>query len=511
MAMRYLFVLNHAFYLRNYGGVLLALSEAGHDIDVTFTSRRSGDAELFGRVFAGHGNVRLLPPPERTGWWWAAADPLRALRDYVHYLQPAFDDTPKLVERAARRVPKLFRAIAGKRGSSSARRRFFDRLLAYLERTMPVDPGVSRWLAAHPADAVLLSPLIEFTYEQTHILKAAKRHGTPTGHLVASWDNLSNKGRIQIAADRCFVWNRFQEQEARELHDLALERIVVTGAQLYDHWFAMTTREDRAAFCARLGLDPSLPIILYACSSPFICPNEVAFVGRWLRAIRIAADPSLRAAQIVIRPHPIHAEQWQEADLSALGPVVLSPLAGAAPIEEPDRQLFFDTLTHAAMVVGINTSLFLEAGIVGRRCLSVRSAEFDASQSGTLHFRYLTSGGLVDLAPDMDAHVTALTEALSDDAPSPEAKAFIADFVRPHGLDRPAVPIVADAVADLAGMKVSRERAPFLTPLIRALLFPIAALYLRPRYLARRAQRPQRHGGAVAAQIEAPASRQGRP
>ncbi len=115
MAMRYLFVLNHALYLRNYGGVLLALSEAGHDIDVTFTASRTGDAELFHRVFAGRDNVRLLPPPVRTGWWWAAADPLRALRDYVHYLQPAFDKAPRLVDRASRRVPRLFRAIAGKR------------------------------------------------------------------------------------------------------------------------------------------------------------------------------------------------------------------------------------------------------------------------------------------------------------------------------------------------------------------------------------------------------------
>ncbi len=190
---------------------------------------------------------------------------------------------------------------------------------------------------------------------------------------------------------------------------------------------------------------------------------------------------------------------------------MLSPAAGAAPIEEPDRQLFFDTLTHAAAVVGINTSLFLEAGIVGRPCLSVRSAEFDASQTGTLHFRYLLEGGLLDLAPDLDTHFANLSRAVKDPTPNPAAKAFIADFLRPHGVDRPAVPIVAGAIDELAVLKPKRERTPFLAPFMRALLFPFAALYLRPRYLARRAKRPPRAGSTAAPPAEAPISRQGRP
>ncbi len=506
--MRYLFVLNHALYLRNYGDVLTALAEAGHEIEVAFTTTRQGDTELFGRVFSGRSAVRLIDPPARTGWWWAAADPIRALRDYVHYLQPAFDHTPRLVDRASRRVPRLFRVLAGGRGASAGRRRFFERLLAYVEKCLPADPGVRDWLGRHPADAVLLSPLIEFTYEQTHILKAAKRAGLRTGHLVASWDNLSNKGRIQIAADICLVWNDYQAQEATALHDFPRERIVVTGAQLYDHWFAMTPHDNRDAYCAALGLDPKLPIILYACSSPFICPNEVAFAENWLRSLRAAPDPTIRTAQIVIRPHPIHAEQWRDVDLSGLGSVVVSPAAGAAPIEAADRQLFYDALTHAAAVVGINTSLFLEAGIVGRRCLTVHSAEFDPSQNGTLHFRYLVEGGLLDLAPDMATHIAALGRALHDPTPSPVATAFIEKFLRPRGLTRPAVPLVAAAIEDLAKAKPAPERSPLLAPLVRALLFPIAALYLRPRYLTRRAQRPAR---APAAAAEAGISPPGHP
>ena len=488
--MKYLIVLNHALYLRNYGAVLLALAESGNQVDIAFTAPRPGDDDIFRRVFSGRASVRLLDAPTRVGWWWAAIDPIRALRDYLHYLQPAFDNAPRLVERASRRVPRWFRSTVGRRGGSVRRRRLFDAPLAALEKAIPADPGIAAWLERYPADAILLSPLIEFSYEQLHILKAAKARAIPTGHLVASWDNLSNKGRIQIPTDICLVWNRFQAKEAAELHDLPEDHIAVTGAQLYDHWFAMTPRDDREAYCATLGLDPALPIILYACSSPFICPDEVGFVQRWLQALRNSDDPVVRTAQIVLRPHPAHAKQWRQVDLSTLGPVVISPATGAAPIEEAERQFLFDTLSHAATVVGINTSVFLEAGIVGRRCLTVATTEFEGSQTGTIHFGYLVEGGLIEVAPDLPEHVAVLGAALQSEGPSDKAVEFVKEFLRPHGGAEPAVPIAQAAIEGLANMTVAPERPTLMSPVIRALLFPVAALYLRPRYLARLAKRP---------------------
>ena len=96
---------------------------------------------------------------------------------------------------------------------------------------------------------------------------------------VASWDNLTNKGLIQICPDRVLVWNALQEREAVEMHGIPAERVRKTGAQLYDHWFEMKPSFSRADFCAHAGgLDPDEPIVLYLCSSSFICRDEVAFV-----------------------------------------------------------------------------------------------------------------------------------------------------------------------------------------------------------------------------------------
>ena len=44
---------------------------------------------------------------------------------------------------------------------------------------------------------------------------------------------------------------------------------------------------------------------------------------------------------------------------------------------------------HASATVGLNTSAMIEAAIVGRPVHTILVPEFQHSQEGTLHFRYL--------------------------------------------------------------------------------------------------------------------------
>jgi hypothetical protein len=138
--------------------------------------------------------------------------------------------------------------------------------------------------------------MIDFTYAQTDYVKAARQLGIPTILAVASWDNLTNKGLVQVCPDLTLVWNDVQEREAVALHNIPRERIRKTGAQLYDHWFDKSPARDRDSFCSRVGnLDPAQPIILYLCSSSFICRDEVTFVKEWLtqHQIRVFIPPML--------------------------------------------------------------------------------------------------------------------------------------------------------------------------------------------------------------------------
>lgn len=494
--MKFLLLIRHGLYLRNYESVVRQLANAGHRIEIAVTDERTVDPTLLNSLPAEHKEIEVITAPARSGWWWAGIDPLRAARDYVRYLDPAYETAPMLVERGGRRIPRGFRMIFEwfRPARAAIVRQAMTAVLDLVERSIPADPAFVEWLQGRRPDALLVTPLVDFNYLQLDALKTARSLGIPTALLVASWDNLTNKGSIQIVPDLVTVWNTFQRREAETMHGVPPERIVVTGAQLYDQWFAMRPGATREGFCARLGgLDPSRPIIFYICSSSFICPYEVGFVRRWLAAVRAHQDPILRSANVVVRPHPAHAPQWSGVSLAEFDNVVIWPPAGAAPLDDERKQDYFDNLFHAACVVGVNTSGFLEASILGRRTLSVRSAEFPESQEGTLHFRYLTSAGVVTLSDDVASHLSELGEILHGPSETDvKVRRFVEEFLRPNGLEKPCTPILASAVERLAAEGRRKPLVPpLIAPLVRGLVAPLAAV-LRRLYLARLSQRPER-------------------
>ncbi|OAB57237.1 hypothetical protein AY599_03265 [Leptolyngbya valderiana BDU 20041] len=126
-------------------------------------------------------------------------------------------------------------------------------------------------------------------------------------------------------------------------------------------------------------------------------------------------------------------------------------------------------------MVGINTSGFIEAGIVGRRTFTLATDHFADTQEGTLHFHYLVQGGLLTKAETFDAHLEQLKEAFDDPRKAQqEVRAFVRDFVRPHGLEDPATPGVVRAMLSAAELKSigwrSLPAARLLRPLARRLL-----------------------------------------
>jgi hypothetical protein len=114
-------------------------------------------------------------------------------------------------------------------------------------------------------------------------------------------------------------------------------------------------------------------------------------------------------------------------------------------------------------VVGLNTSAFIEAGIVGREVLAILPPQFHDNQAGTVHFRYLLNigGGLLRVSKDLETHVGQLGEALRR-PPSAEHphRAFLESFVRPGGLDTPATTAFVDAVEQMAHHTVPATAPP---------------------------------------------------
>jgi hypothetical protein len=259
----------------------------------------------------------------------------------------------------------------------------------------------------------------------------------------------------------------------------------VTGAQCYDQWWGRPPSRSREAFCARVGLRPDTPFILYVCSSLFRgTVEETDFVLEWVRTLRGSADPRLKDVGILIRPHPARLKEWQEVDLSEYRNLAFW---GAHPVDDEAKDDYYDSMYYSAAVVGLNTSAFIEASVVGKPVHTVLLPEISTdNQEGTIHFHYLltVNGGLLRAARSLEEHAALLAGSLAGDGGGDaKAAAFAAGFVRPFGADVPATPRFVDAVERAATAPApAPEGTGASAALLRLPLYPVAAaiaLHLR--------------------------------
>jgi len=448
----------------------------------------------------------------REDGWGLLGREVRLGLDYLRYLRPEYRHAPKLRERARREAPPavLARAEAGITGNGVGRAAMSAWLRA-VNRAIPRDSAIDHCLRAMAPDVLALTPLIEPGSPQAEYVRSARALGVRTAFCVASWDNLTNKGLIHGEVDLVAVWNEAMKREAVEMHGVAADRVVVTGAAAFDHWFEWRPRSTREAFCSRVGLRADRPYLLYLCSSKFVAPEEVPFVRRWVAQIRQSASPALREAGILVRPHPQHTEQWQAIDAADLGASVWPP-DGAAPVDTESRSDYFESMYHSAAVVGVNTTAQIESAILGRPVHTLMAPEFRDTQEGTLHFHHLqdVNGGLLHVARDVNEHHAQLEDALRrPSGGDPRCRRFVDAFVRPYGIDVPATPRLVDALEALAQAPASSiGREPVWVPLVRWRLAPriaqldVEAQAARESKAARVAQRQAREERRAARDAE---------
>ncbi len=482
--MKILFSATHFGFLRNFQSTIRLLAEQGHELHLLAERRDAIDGQKMADLLAAeHPSITFdLLPSSRHRFWYALATGVRASLDYWRYLDPRWNDAPKLRRRAEEQAPAIAVALARIPAMRTrAGLAMLHRSFRAIERVLPPPDEIAEVFRRIDPDVLLLTPLLYFRSHQVDHVRCARQLGIKTILGVGSWDHLTTKGLIHEVPDRVFVWNEAQKQESIELHDVPAERVLVTGAQAYDHWFATKPALDREAFCAHVGLDPARPIVLYLCSSPFIAPYEVGFVRQWIAAVRGSSDARLRTAGLLVRPHPQNARQWQDVDLPGeFDNVALWPKTGINPIGGAARADYFDSMYHSEGVVGVNTSGMIESGIIGKPVYSVVAGEFASTQEGTLHFRHLKNveGGLLHLASDFEQHAAQLSRLLADgSAERQSARRFIQAFVRPYGLDVAATPrLVSEIERFVAGPSAPLVSDSLSTRMLRLALMPAAAI-----------------------------------
>ena len=480
--MKVLFIARHYSYLRLFESAIVALATRGHDILLAADREESlGGRQMVERIAARYPNVRTGEAPGRhIGAWAELARRLRLGLDYLRFFDPRYSATPHLRRRARERAPRFVvwlaeslvgRVFGGPTGVGA--------VLRWLERGLPVSQAIEDFLRAERPDVLLITPAVDIGSPQLDHVAAARKLGVRIVLPVGSWDHLSSKSLVRWTPERVVVWNDVQQREAIDLHQIPADRVVVTGAQCYDQWFDRVPARSRDVFCARVGLPAGRPFVLYVCSSLFRgTAKEPAFVERWIRSVRASTDPRSKNVGLLIRPHPSRLDEWAAIDLSGYRDVVFW---GAHPIDEESKEDYFDSMYYSAAVVGLNTSAFIEAAVVGKPVLSVLMPEIsEDNQEGTLHFQYLltVNGGLLRTSRSLEEHVPRLADSLAGPGGGDEkAERFVEGFVRPFGRQQPATPLFVKAIEEAGTLPApAAESRGAVAGLAFAVLYPFAAL-----------------------------------
>ncbi|MGI8596729.1 MAG: hypothetical protein ACR2LY_05520 [Thermoleophilaceae bacterium] len=479
--MHILFNMQSPSLMRLFDSAVRELAERGHR--VTLVHHHRADGRLASELAPVADRVPTVRARlKRHDRWAPIATLLRETRDYARYLDRRLE-AGYLRERIDH-LPRPLRVLRAVEGLGPRASRGLLGVGLALERAIPSSGEVEELIAAHRPDVVMLTPLVTRP-DQTDVVKSARALGIPSVLAVASWDHLTTKGLIRAHPDRVLVWNETQAAEARELHLVPSERIRVTGAHPFDRWFGRAPSVPRDEFCARLGLDPERELVLWAGSAHNIvrAAEEHAFVSRWIAALRASPDPRVAGLGVLIRPHPtVNAAGWRELGPPAFDNVALWPSGQRSSTTSETRSDLFDSLHHSAAVVAINTTVMIEAAIVGRPVLTVQPEDFAETQAATLHFRYLLPdhGGFLISAEGLEEHVAQLGDALH--APEHTAamrERFLRSFVRPHGEEVAASAVMADAIE---ATKPAPAPGPWVVlrslALRAALWLPATALWL---------------------------------
>ena len=155
---------------------------------------------------------------------------------------------------------------------------------------------------------------------------------------------------------------------------------------------------------------PDAPYIVFLCSSRTIWEDESSMVTAMADAL--ARELGDAAPTLVVRPHPTNPKPFET--FSHPG-VVIHPKGGDQADSPDSWQEYYDQLTHASCVFGLNTTAFLESVVVDRPCLTIVTETYWPAQGRTGHFRHLLKGKFLEICrvfADVATHVRRILDGV---------------------------------------------------------------------------------------------------
>jgi hypothetical protein len=458
--MKILFVLRAAGHFPYHRTTIDHLLARGHELTLAFEGR-SGvpDDNGFEEWLAEHRDrVNVCAAIRRGGIWRRVLFAAREVRSYASYCRRG-PEAAFYRERWRRYMPAWVAWLAKQHPTAERvfRSRLTHALLTAVERVSPPSLRIVAVLRRDRPDCVVASPANMLVDEEIEYIKAARAAGIPSVVPVMSWDNLTTKGVFHVQPDYVLAWHRGHRDEARDIHGVPGDRIVVTGSPFFDKWFdPEPSVGPRATTCGRIGADAAHPYLLYLGSSANIARDESWLVLALVRALRAHPDASLRTLQVVFKPHPGGSPRNIRAlpRLDDAGVLVWGRERGRPDTVDAIHQ-FREVLHHASVVVGVNTTGMLDAVLCNRPCLALKVRRYHRTQADTTHFQRMQESKALLTAGSISRTIDLIRKILEGhDQTALARQRFAATYARPRGLGAQAGEAAAIAI-ELAPQKLS--------------------------------------------------------
>ena len=244
------------------------------------------------------------------------------------------------------------------------------KILILTEKVFSVDKKLSNRLKNIKIDYIVASPGNMRHSTEIEFIKYAKQNRISNAILVLSWDNLSNKGLFHSFPDVFYVWNNTHKTQLKNIHNYH-GKVEVVGSSLFEKWYPFIDKPySRKNYVIYLG------------SSANIVDNEI-------NNVKFVRDLLPQAVKIIFRPHPKSQVSYDNIDIAGVEVQDMVCLA-ETPQQEQENAAF---IKNATFVVGVNTSAFLDAIVLGTPCFYILTSDTDQTQMGSTHFNDMVKKG----------------------------------------------------------------------------------------------------------------------
>lgn len=444
--LKILFAISATNQLTHYISIIEALIKKGYFLYILFDKYWTLKADIVSiKKLRSSPQIKIGWIKRRSGLSRKILFTSREILSYRRYL--LFTGQSEFyLNRAKKNLPGFFRFLSNSKTFNSLLMLPITKSLLKLpELLIPPDQKIISAVKKQSPDVIIAGPANMRFSEEIEYIKAAKALRIPTIIPVISWDSLTTKGLIHVCPDKLLAWNKAQQQEAIQYHDIPKQNIKIIGSPFFDKWFKEFNPTKKEAFFHNIGLDHNKPLLLYLGSSATIAYDELWLVKKILMLLKRSKNNILQSAQLMIRPHPMNADIYK-----SFSSVSVHPIQGCLVNSQKDLQFFFDTLFYSKAVLGINTSGMIDALINNKPVIAIMAQKYKSTQQEALHFTELVKADAIE-----ETSIAQLEKQLSvilggGDKKFNQRKVFVKKFIRPCGLQQSAASIAVNVVENFA-------------------------------------------------------------